>query len=304
MNEFISKLPLEKSHELYHEDLIIGIDEAGRGPVLGSLIYSALFWSNKRQKEFETHQQFQDSKQVNEINREKAYQFIQENEHIGYICKNILPQVISKTMLKPYPISLNTLSYQAVADILLRIFNNNSNIIEIYIDTVGDPETYKRFLLSHLPEAFQNMKIIIEKKADANYKVVSASSIIAKVTRDKLLHDWQWEEDILLKNNFSHNYGSGYPGDETCVNWLVTSIQPVFGFPSIVRFSWSTAKEALIKSKAINVIFECDEDDNTQGSEEITSFFHSSGEKRTKRTQYFINKKMKHILPQDIHDLL
>lgn len=52
--------------------------------------------------------------------------------------------------------------------------------------------------------------------ADAKYKPVSAASIIAKVTRDTLLHQWKWSEPGLTLDK---KFGSGYPGDEECVKW-------------------------------------------------------------------------------------
>jgi hypothetical protein len=48
---------------------------------------------------------------------------------------------------------------------------------------------------------------------------LSSASIIAKVTRDHLLQKWQWKGVGQIDNN----YGSGYPGDEACVNWSVPS---------------------------------------------------------------------------------
>ena len=58
-------------------------------------------------------------------------------------------------------------------------------VTDIFIDTVGDPSYYKSRLVQALGEDYGNFTI--EKKADANYRVVSAASIIAKVTRDRLL---------------------------------------------------------------------------------------------------------------------
>lgn len=52
--------------------------------------------------------------------------------------------------------------------------------------------------------------------ADATYKVVGAASIIAKVTRDKLLAGFTWAEAGAA---YDKNFGSGYPGDEHCVHW-------------------------------------------------------------------------------------
>lgn len=51
---------------------------------------------------------------------------------------------------------------------------------------------------------------------DATYKVVGAASIIAKVTRDKLLAGFTWEEAGVT---YDKKFGSGYPGDEHCVHW-------------------------------------------------------------------------------------
>ena len=58
-------------------------------------------------------------------------------------------------------------------------------VTNIFIDTVGDPAYYKNRLIQALGEDYGNFTI--EKKADATYRVVSAASIIAKVTRDRLL---------------------------------------------------------------------------------------------------------------------
>ena len=58
-------------------------------------------------------------------------------------------------------------------------------VTDIFIDTVGDPSYYKNRLVQALGEDYG--KFTIEKKADATYRVVSAASIIAKVTRDRLL---------------------------------------------------------------------------------------------------------------------
>ena len=136
-------------------------------------------------------------------------------------------------MLRANPISLNALSYDAVARILKRItaeeapthtttsssFSHSSppQVTDVYIDTVGDPEFYKSRLVSSLGADFG--KFTIEKKADAKYKVVGAASIVAKVHRDTALKNWVWAEPTV---QLDKNFGSGYPGDEHCVKWYST----------------------------------------------------------------------------------
>ena len=87
--------------------------------------------------------------------------------------------------------------------------------------------------------------MIVESKADDTYPVVSAASIMAKVTRDHELKKWKFEEKAEVSDNFSTEFGCGYPGDKITVNWLKKHCDPVFGFPSIVRFSWKTSKTIL-----------------------------------------------------------
>ncbi len=229
-------------------------------------------------------------------------------------------------MLRVDPVSLNTISYNGVIRILERIASRQQEfavtvtgedgflkeyeppvIGDVFIDTVGDPATYEMKLVQGLGQGFVG-KYIIEKKADAKFKVVSAASIIAKVTRDRLLKDWEWKENITLDKEF----GSGYPGDEKCVNWLSRAMHPVFGFPSLVRFSWSTSRDFLDANGGAKVTWECDDDPSAANETAITSFFSVSSsnsgsgsdskyaEKRPKRSAYFTSKRMKHLGPSDL----
>lgn len=120
-------------------------------------------------------------------------------------------------MLRSSPVSLNSISYDAVVRALRKIVTTNSIapiITTVYVDTVGDPEYYKSKLVEGLGRDFA--EFVIEKKADAKYKTVSAASIVAKVTRDKTVTEWRWREKGL---DMDKDFGSGYPGDDHCVQW-------------------------------------------------------------------------------------
>lgn len=275
-------------------EIVIGIDEAGRGPVLGSLIYAAAFWP-LAEHEAICALGFDDSKQLKEGVRDTLFDRIRNHGSIGWVIEEISAIDISKKMLKPSPISLNALSYSAVIKILetIRDVDRAPLVTDIYIDTVGDAEYYKTTLTNAVGTDYG--KFTIEKKADATYRVVSAASIVAKVTRDTLMKEFQWAEPSV---KLDKNYGSGYPGDPACVEWLSKAQQQVFGFPNIVRFSWSTSREALAKGSACEVLWECDEEETTGGAN-ITNFF-SAGAKRPKRSVFFNKRKMKCVVAADL----
>jgi ribonuclease H2 subunit A len=71
------------------------------------------------------------------------------------------------------------------------------------------------------------------------------------VTRDAFLESWHFKEENG-NNEISRDFGCGYPGDGTTKAWLQNHFDPVFGFPSLVRFSWQTAK-TIIDSKGVEV---------------------------------------------------
>jgi len=287
-------------------EVVIGVDEAGRGSVLGSLIYTAAFWP-KSEDEAISKLGFDDSKQLKEGERDRLADRIKAHGNIGWIIAELRPELISREMLKCSPTSLNALSYKAVAWMLEQIkdYPGNAPIVQdLYIDTVGDPDTYKRFLQYNVSSCNQDpadWNFTIEKKADANYRVVGAASIIAKTMRDLSIKEWVYPE-CTGENSYRQidkDFGSGYPGDPKCVEWLKRHRHQVFGYPAIVRFSWSTVREIIEKGKEEGVAqmkWEA-EDDDTQGAPAITSFFGGAGAHTTKRSAYFINRGMKHVVP-------
>lgn len=217
INIYEQDIHTHKSFKKIKDKVMVGIDEAGRGPVLGHLVYGALIATK-------INHGFQDSKVLTHSKREAFFDDIAQN--YSYIYKAIHPKYLSNQM--SLGVSLNEISYQAVID-MLKLINEEYAIEAVYLDALGPNETYRKKLLSALP----NLKYVIESKADLKYKIVSGASIVAKVTRDKLLKEWDIEDKDI---------GCGYPSDEITVKWLKRNFCPVFGFPNIVRFSWKTVK--------------------------------------------------------------
>ena len=78
------------------------------------------------------------------------------------------------------------------------------------------------------------------------FKTVSAASIIAKYHWDFELNHWEYiEKNLGVSEENLRKVGCGYPGDPVTKFWLKSVIDDVFGFPLIVRFSWSTCRKMI-----------------------------------------------------------
>ncbi|KAJ8466258.1 hypothetical protein OPV22_028810 [Ensete ventricosum] len=210
----------------------MGIDEAGRGPVLGPMVYGCLYCALSYQKILTTLN-FADSKTLKEEKREELFENLKADGSIGWEVDVIDPRELSAKMLKRTKINLNEISHNSAIGLVKRVLDMGVLLTEVYVDTVGDAEKYR----VKLSERFPGVKFVVAKKADSLYPVVSGASIVAKVTRDRALRNWVLDETA---ENMQRNFGSGYPGDPETKAWLNHHKHMVFGFPTIVRFSWGT----------------------------------------------------------------
>lgn len=302
------------------EPFILGVDEAGRGPVLGHMVYSTCVCPAARREEL-ARMNFDDSKVLKPEQRERMFEQIKQCEFLDYKLDSISPVAISAAMLKRTKISLNEVATNSTVGLIQAWLNEGFNVQEVYVDTIGIPEHYQARLARVFP---QISKIVVAKKADSLYPIVSAASICAKVTRDQLLRDWRPpEEELLLQVEgaagtpgqpqaaeeaeevegdedeleeqartrnqrkraapepensnssnssskrlkltgkplvYSREFGSGYPGDPKTKAWLAGALDPVFGFPCLVRHSWKTAS-ALVDVHCAPVDWGEDEED-------------------------------------------
>jgi len=230
----------------------LGIDEAGRGPALGPMVYASCAWPESLQSELSSIGFF-DSKQVKEEDREAFFEILKQlNGHCLYFEDKILdPEDISNQMLAKNKVNLNEMSYNAAFS-LIQSGIEKLNISNIYIDTVGKPDYYQNILNNRFND-HPYLKFTVSEKADAKFPIVSAASIVAKVNRDHIVKNWQFRENLQGKN-ISKEFGSGYPADPNTVKWLQGNQDKVFGFVDFVRFSWKTI-ETLLEKNCVKVEF-------------------------------------------------
>jgi ribonuclease HII len=97
---------------------------------------------------------------------------------------------------------------------------------------VDAPDTNPARFTRELRELMSSKpRIVAEHKADRNYVVVSAASIVAKVERDKSVE--------LLRMEHGQ-FGSGYPSDEETIDYLRRWVEREGTIPSFARRSWRT----------------------------------------------------------------
>ena len=136
--------------------------------------------------------------------------------------------------------NLNKISHDTAIGLIKKVIALGFKVKRVFVDTVGDPKKYKTIIQNAI---CCDTEVTVESKADDTFPVVSAASIVAKVTRDRELANFQFKEKP--KEEFSREFGIGYPGDKVTRNWMKENMDPVFGFPSIVRFSWKTSYQML-----------------------------------------------------------
>lgn len=239
---------------------IMGIDEAGRGPVLGPMVYGCLYCPRSYQKTLASLN-FADSKTLKEEKREELFENLKADELIGWDVDVIDPKELSAKMLKKNKINLNEISHESAIGLIKKVLNMGVLLTEVYLDTVGDAEKYR----IKLSERFPAVKFVVSKKADSLYPVVSGASIVAKVTRDRALREWVLDETA---ENMHRNFGSGYPGDPETKAWLQHHKHAVFGFPTLVRFSWGTCTPYI--KELVEVLWESDiDEDSSCGKQQL-----------------------------------
>ncbi|WOO81887.1 Ribonuclease H2 subunit A [Vanrija pseudolonga] len=225
---------------------IMGIDEAGRGPVLGPMVYAAAYCPLVFKPTLEGIG-FDDSKALSAETRQALWDAFKDNNDLCYSSATLSPQAISANMLRRVPVNLNRQAEEATMGLVQAALDRGLNIKECYVDALGPSQQWQ----DRLSLAFPSISFTVCPKADSIYKIVGAASIIAKVTRDRYIENWVDAEGPVANGGDEDVIrGSGYPSDPKTQAYLRNSIDPVFGYRGIVRFSWATVKVLLEKQAA------------------------------------------------------
>ena len=198
--------------------MICGVDEAGRGSVMGPMVVAAVSVENAKLIE---DKGFKDSKLLTPQRRSELFQLIKGNYR--YAVEIIQPEEIDEYRRKN---QLNLLNRKAFEKVIIKL---NPNIA--YVDAADvNEERFGREIKSNLTND-NDTDVISMHKADSKIPVVAAASIIAKQTR---------ENEIKKLKEKIGDFGSGYPSDERTIKFLKSYFHDNSKWPSGTRKSWKT----------------------------------------------------------------
>ncbi len=206
--------------------MICGVDEAGRGPVLGPLVVAGVaVESDVPLRQLNVR----DSKRLSPERREAL---APEIEKVARCEVLVVPAEDIDVMRAE--MSLNDFEARLFATIIETLHPETA-----YVDAVDvDEIEFKRAIQRLLP--FE-VEIVSQHEADDLFPVVSAASVLAKVRRDR--------EMRKIEEALGEPVGSGYPSDPVTIGFLEKWIKEKGCLPPHTRTSWDTARRLLAESR-------------------------------------------------------
>ena len=215
---------------------VAGVDDAGRGPIIGPLVIAGVLIE---EKDFPTLRNLgvKDSKLLSPHRREQLAEEIKKIAVKWHVVK-LSPAEIDYVVENGKKLhKLNRMEAHAMAEVIAALkpevaFVDASDVLA---------ERFGKHIAEKLPF---KIRIVSEHKADKKYVAVSAASIIAKVERDK---------DIAEIAEKYGDIGSGYITDPKTVEFLEKWVKKHGSYPDFVRKSWKPAKKMWEDAKARQV---------------------------------------------------
>lgn len=201
---------------------ICGVDEAGRGPVMGPMVIAGVLVSDDSELK---KMGVKDSKRLTPARREELegeIKAIARYEVVIATAEDI------DTLRQRY--TMNVIESKMFATVIERLGAKKA-----YLDAAdSNEEEFKRLVSRELDGG---VEIISKHGADDIYPVVSAASIIAKTTRDSLVND--------IKKELGQDIGSGYPSDPKTIGFLKDWYTEHGDMPPHTRRSWKTVNRII-----------------------------------------------------------
>ena len=204
---------------------ICGVDEAGRGSMLGPLVVAGITISRSKINLLKKLG-VRDSKKLSPVARERLYKKIIEVVDDYHVIR-ISPRIIDKSVSNH---SLNHLEAKYMAKVISKLSPSTAFVDSCDVNS-------KRFG-KEISKLTSNTKIRSYHHADSKFITVSAASILAKVSRDR----------AITRLSKKHDIGSGYPSDPKTKVFVKKSIRRNQNL-TFLRKSWKPVKILMEKRK-------------------------------------------------------
>lgn len=209
-------------------ELILGIDDAGRGPVVGPMVLAGCLLTDKAAKELK-RAGVKDSKDLTHKRREFLVEKIKKKSE-AYEVAMVSPRDIDDSL--KIGRNLNELEAKKAAEIINKI-NKGFGKIKIIVDCPSVSKVKWRESLLMKIQEMSNLEIVCEHKADRDYVTVAAASILAKSQREV--------EMTKIREQFGGGVGSGYCSDEMTYKFVQENAEKHKN-SGIFRRTWDTWK--------------------------------------------------------------
>lgn len=201
---------------------ICGVDEAGKGPVLGPMVTAGVLVSVPAELE---GLGLRDSKQLTPKRREELYEEIVRRWKTAVVVR-------TPAEIDARPGTMNQFTAACHAEVIRTLVPDAAYVDACDVNAARFGTHVRE--LSGLPD----MPIISEHKADGRFLIVGAASIVAKVTRDRLVAGLSREFGTI---------GSGYPSDPVTIRFLEAYTREHGCPPSCARQTWKTVDEIIAR---------------------------------------------------------
>jgi len=207
--------------------LILGIDDAGRGPLIGPMALAGCLIPKSLEKEFK-ELGVRDSKTLTDKKREFLADEIRKKA-ISYHVTLSFPDKIDEGIKRGT--NLNKIEAMEAAEIINKLTENINEPVSIIIDCPSpNREAWRNQVIKYV-HFMDNLNIVCEHKADRDYVACSAASILAKSQREK--------EVAKIKEKIGKDFGSGYTSDPMTIEFMKAHSKE-FKNDGLFRKSWST----------------------------------------------------------------
>lgn len=223
-------------------ELVLGIDDAGRGPVIGPMILAGVLLDKKDEDELKKLG-VKDSKQVLHPKRIILAEKIKKTA-IDFCIIEKHPYEIDNHLKEG--VNLNKIEALMAAEIINKINTKSrqKEKITVFIDCPSPNLIKWKFILFNYLQNTENLNLKVEHKADVNHVSCSAASILAKVRREDSIAE--------LKKKLGVDFGSGYCSDPATKKFL-NDYYKQHKKDGIFRESWSTIAVEKAKKQQKNI---------------------------------------------------